>query len=82
MVQLFHNVANWDQVCPPLLKDSTGQVTHGIDIGYQTLDQKRNAMLRTYLQQASQPSWNDIINALEKGRYINLAGQIKASLQG
>lgn len=81
LIKLFEEVAQWDKVCPHLLNDRNGEKTQGIQLNNQNLDQKRSEMLRTYIREATPPTWNDIINALDKGSYRNLARKIKEDLQ-
>ena len=82
LIKLFENVSEWNKVCCHLIDDKTGDRTHGIQLNNQTLDQRRAEMLRTYLKEATPPTWNDIIYALEQAGYKNLARDVKGSLQG
>ena len=82
MTTIFEEVAQWDRGCPHLLKDKLGQKTLTIQLGHPTLSQQRNAMLMQYLQEATPPTWDDIITALDMGTYRNLADRIKKDLQG
>ena len=82
MIKLFEEVPEWDEVCPHLLNDKNGDKTRAIELGNPTLAKRRNEMLRIYIKNATPPTWNDIINALQKGNQGGLADRIKKDLQG
>ena len=81
MLPYFEEVAKWDDVCVFLLKDDTGAKTS--TISYNNRDNVarcRKEMLETFLQDISNPTWQDIVNALRKGKYNNLADKIEGDL--
>ena len=73
----FEEVAKWDAVCPFLLKDNTGAKTSIIsDNNHGNVARCRREMLETFLREISDPTWQDVVNALRRGRYNNLADKI------
>ena len=76
----FKGVADWDSVCPYLLDDADGQVTREIEKNHNNIDDRRTEMLEEFLK-GPNPTWRDVVNALKKGGYINLANKIRKELQ-
>ena len=81
LLERFKGVANWDAVCPHLLNDTTGQKTKEIKRNHMDVNGRRTEMLEQYLKE-SNPTWRDVVSALRKGNYNNLADQIVKDLQG
>ena len=81
LLERFKGVADWDAVCPHLLNDTTGQKTKEIKRNYMDVNGRRTEMLEQYLKE-SNPTWRDVVSALRKGNYNNLADQIVKDLQG
>ena len=78
MLLYFDEVAKWDAVCPFLLKDDTGAKTSTItDNNLGNVARCRKEMLQTFLEQISNPTWQDVVNALRRGKYNNLADRIE-----
>ena len=81
MLQYFDEVAKWDDVCPFLLNDATGAKTSMIsDNNHGNVARCRKEMLGTFLQEISNPTWQDVVNALRNGKYNNLADRIEGDL--
>ena len=81
LLERFKGVADWDAVCPHLLNDTTGQMTKEIKRNHMDVNGRRTEMLEQYLKE-SNPTWRDVVSALRKGNYNNLADQIVKDLQG
>ena len=81
MLLYFDEVAKWDAVCPFLLKDKTGAKTTTInDNNHGNVARCRKEMLQTFLQEISNPTWKDVVEALRKGKHNNLANRIEEDL--
>ena len=81
MLPYFDGVAKWDAICPFLLKDDTGAKTSMIsDNNRGNVARCHKEMLETFLREISNPTWQDVVNALRKGRYNNLADRIERDL--
>jgi len=55
----FERVPNWDSVGPYLLDDDLGTKTEEINRSYQTVPEKRDEMLRRFLQMCN-PTWKKL----------------------
>ena len=77
----FEKVADWESVCPYLLKDDDGQKTYQIRRSNIDLEGRRDKMLKEFLKQPN-PTWRDVVQALRIARYNNLADEIEHGLQG
>lgn len=78
----FERVADWEGVCPYLINDDDGQMTKKIRRNRGDVDQKRDEMLETFLQEVSNPTWRHVLAALRDGKYPNLADEIEKELNG
>ena len=78
----FERVADWEGVCPYLINDDDGQKTKQIRKNRSDIDEKRDEMLLTFLQQVTNPTWRHVLAALRDGKYTNLADEIEKELKG
>ena len=74
-------VDDWESVCPYLINDEDGQRTKEIRKDGTTVMERRDEMLRVFLQQ-SNPTWQGVINALREGKYNKTADEIEKALLG
>ncbi len=80
--EALETVAEWQRVCPYLIKDNSGQITKAIKTEYITVRECRDHMLQIYLTQADNKYKTktevakDIAEALQAGGYNNLASNM------
>ena len=81
MSKRFERVADWENVCPHLIDDETGQKTKEIRKSSMNVKDRRDKMLKVFLRKTKNPTWKDVLDALKAGRYNNLADEIERDLQ-
>ena len=77
----FESIADWEAVCPYLINDDTGQMTKLIEKSHSDIDDKRDEMLKLFLQEVPNPTWQLVLAALRNGNYNNLADEIEMELK-
>ena len=76
LIPTFEKVVDWERLCPFLIDDVTGQKTKKIKNNPGDIDAKHLEMLQEFLKR-SNPSWEDVVDALRLGTYTNLADENK-----
>ena len=80
LIELLEKVVDWKTVATHLLKDEDGSKIKGIEMTYHhDVEDCRAEMIRLYLKSGN-VSWQNILSALRKSKYSNLADDIERNI--
>jgi len=80
LIKQLEKVAEWKTVATHLLKDEDGSTIKAIEKTYHhDVEDCRAEMIRQYIK-SGDVSWQNILSALRKSNYNNLANEIEKKL--